>query len=262
MEDPNPEVAGQGHARLRAKGVTVDVGVGAAEAKRLHAGHVKRITHGRPYVTLKLAISADGKVGLSGRRQTAITGEATRERMFQVRAASDAILVGIGTVLADDPQLTCRLPGMFERSPVRVVLDTKLRVPLATSVIATVRETPTWVFTSQQASAIAEEILQQKGCKVFRVREDDGRLDLEQVLKSLAQEGITRLLVEGGPIVASSFVEANAVDEAILLHGEKVIGDSGIGPLEGMPLEALTGRLTFRTGEKLGADRIEYFVRD
>ena len=261
MEDPNPEVAGQGHERLRVKGITVDVGPGAEEARHIHVGHITRITKGRPHVTVKLAISADGKVGLAGRKPATISGEAARERVFQIRAASDAILVGIGTVLSDDPQLTCRLPGMFERSPVRVVLDEDLRVPLATSVVATVRETPTWVFTSHRPSAIAEEILQQKGCKVFRVEEDKGRLDLNQVLKELAEQGITRCLVEGGPIVASGLVAANLVDEAILLRGEKTIGETGIGPLEGMPLEAMTGRLTLRGNEKLATDTIEYFDR-
>src|SRR4029078_3270695 len=180
MADPTPEVAGQGHERLRAKGITVDVGLCAGEARRLHAGHIMRVTNGRPHVTVKLAISADGKAGLAGRKPAAISGEAARERVFQIRAANDAIVVGIGTVLSDDPQLTCRLPGMFERSPVRVVLDERLRLPLATSVVATVRETPTWVFTSHRPSAIAEEILQQKGCKVFRVDDDNGRLDLNQ----------------------------------------------------------------------------------
>lgn len=262
MEDPNPEVAGQGHERLRAKGITVDVGLGVDEAQRIHAGHVTRITKGRPHVTLKLAISADGKAGLAGRKPALISGEAARERVFQIRAASDAILVGIGTVLSDDPQLTCRLPGMFERSPVRVVLDEDLRLPLATSVVATVRETPTWVFTSQQPSAIAEEILQQKGCRVFRVDEGNGRLDLPQVLKTLGEQGITRLLVEGGPTVASSFVSADLVDEAILVRGEKPIGDTGIDPLEGMPLETMTGRLTSRGSERLATDTIENFVRD
>src|SRR4029079_10545769 len=133
MEDPNPEVAGQGHERLRAKGITVQVGLGAEEAQHIHVGHVMRVTKGRPYVTLKLAISADGKAGLAGRRPAVISGEAARERVFQIRAANDAILVGIATFLSDDPQLTCRLPGMFERSPVRVVLDEDLHLPLATS---------------------------------------------------------------------------------------------------------------------------------
>ena len=261
MEDPNPEVAGQGHERLRARGIVVEVGLGAEEAQRIHVGHIMRVTKGRPHVTVKLAISADGKAGLAGRRPAVISGEAARVRVFQIRAASDAILVGIGTILSDDPQLTCRLPGMFERSPVRVVLDEDLRVPLATSVVATVRETPTWVFASHRASTMAEEILQQKGCKVFRVDEVDGRLDLNQILKALADQGITRCLVEGGPTVASSFVAANLVDEAILVRGEKTIGDTGIGPLEGMPLEAMTGRLTLRGSEKLATDTIEKFVR-
>jgi len=198
---------------------------------------------------------------LAGRKQAPITGEPARERVFQMRAANDAILVGIGTVLSDDPQLTCRLPGMFDRSPVRVVLDAQLRVPLSTSVVATVRETPTWVFTSRKASPIAEEILQQKGCKVFRVDESGGRLDVQQVSKALAEQGITRLMVEGGPIVAASFVESDLVDEAVLLRGEKTIGATGIDPLEKMPLEALLDRLASRGSEKLGADTIERFVR-
>jgi len=241
--------------------VAVDIGVGADEARRTHIGHFTRISQERPHVMLKLAISADGKAGLAGRKPTPITGEVARERVFQMRAASDAILVGIGTVLSDDPQLTCRLPGMFERSPVRVVLDETLRVPLATSVIATVRETPTWVFTSHKPSVIAEEILQQKGCKVFRVDDDGGRLDLQQVLRMLAEQGITRLMVEGGPTVAASFVAADLVDDAVLLRGEKPIGASGIDPLEGMTLDSLTERLTLRSSEKLGADTIETFAR-
>ena len=150
---------------------------------------------------------------------------------------------------------------MFERSPVRVVLDETLRVPLATSVIATVRETPTWVFTSQKPSVIAEEILQQKGCKVFRVDDDGGRLDLQQVLRMLAEQGIPRLMVEGGPTVAASFVAADLVDDAVLLRGEKPIGASGIDPLEDMPLDRLTGRLTLRGSENLGADTVETFTR-
>jgi diaminohydroxyphosphoribosylaminopyrimidine deaminase/5-amino-6-(5-phosphoribosylamino)uracil reductase len=261
LEDPNPEVAGMGHARLREKGITVDIGLGADEARRVHAGHIMRVTNNRPYVLLKLAVSADGKAGLAGRKPAAITGEAAWVRVFQMRAASDAILVGIGTILSDNPQLSCRLPGMFERSPVRVVLDAKLKLPLATSVVATVRDTPTWVFTSSKPSAIAEEILQQKGCKVFRVDDTDGRLDLDEVLKALAEQGITRILVEGGPQVAGAFAASGLVDEMALLRGEKTIGASGIAPLEGMPLDGFTGQLHSRGREKLGADMLETFER-
>ncbi len=130
LEDPNPEVAGEGHARLRAAGIAVEVGVGAEEARRDHAGHIRRMRDGRPHVMLKLAISADGKAGAAGRKPVAITGEAVRERVHLLRAHSDAIMVGIGTVLADDPMLTCRLPGMAKDSPVRIVADSMLRLPV------------------------------------------------------------------------------------------------------------------------------------
>jgi diaminohydroxyphosphoribosylaminopyrimidine deaminase / 5-amino-6-(5-phosphoribosylamino)uracil reductase len=261
LEDPNPEVASKGHEKLRAKGVTVEVGLGGDEARRVHAGHIARITKQRPHVLLKLAMSSDSKVGLAGRKPAAISGEAARARVFRVRAQCDAILVGIGTVLSDNPQLTCRLPGMEQRSPVRVVLDAQLRLPLSTSLVATVRETPTWVFASREASSIAGDILQQRGCKVFRVDGENGRLDLNQVLKTLAAEGISRLMVEGGPTVAASLAAADLVDEAVLLRSDKPIGDDGIAPLEGMALDVLTSRLTARGSEKLGPDTLETYER-
>ncbi|MEJ2433435.1 MAG: bifunctional diaminohydroxyphosphoribosylaminopyrimidine deaminase/5-amino-6-(5-phosphoribosylamino)uracil reductase RibD, partial [Pseudolabrys sp.] len=261
LEDPNPDVAGQGHERLRAKGIAIDVGLHAEEARRAHAGHIARVMQKRPHVLLKLAISADGKVGLAGRKPAAISGELARQRVFQMRSQCDAILVGIGTVLADNPQLTCRLPGLAGRSPVRVVLDAQLRVPLASSVIATARETPTWVFCARNASAMAEEILHDKGCKVFRVDDTDGRLDLTGVLETLAGEGVTRLMVEGGPTVAAAFVAADLVDEAALVYGEKLIGEGGIAPLEGMALDALNVHLHVVGSERLGPDTLERYER-
>jgi diaminohydroxyphosphoribosylaminopyrimidine deaminase/5-amino-6-(5-phosphoribosylamino)uracil reductase len=261
IEDPNPEVAGKGHERIRAKGIQVDVGLCAEEARRAHAGHFRRVQKSRPYVTLKLAISSDEKVGLPGRKPVMLSGDEARNRVFQMRAQHDAILVGIGTVRADNPQLNCRLPGMLERSPVRVVLDASLKLPLATSVVATVSATPTWVFTSRKPSDIAEDILKQKGCKVFRVADQNGKLDLDEVLKVLAEQGITRLMVEGGPIVAASFVGADLVDEAVLLRAEKTVGPTGIDALEGMALGALTESLHLRGTEKLGTDTVESYER-
>jgi len=260
LEDPNPEVAGQGYARLREKGIAVETGLLAEEAARAHAGHLTRIRANRPHVTLKLAISADGKAGLPGRKPVAITGEEARDRVFQMRAQNDAILIGIGTVLSDNPQLTCRLPGMYERSPVRVLLDARLRVPLSLSLVSTARDTPTWVFASRKASPMAEEVLVHKGCKVFRVDDTADRLDLEEVLTVLSGESISRLMVEGGPTVAAAFVAADLVDEAALIHSPRTIGE-GIAPLEGMALDALTGRLQAGESETVGADTVQWYAR-
>ena len=155
IEDPNPEVAGQGHARLRAAGITVDIGLGAAEAAHDHAGHFRRVRDKRPHVILKLAVSADDKIGAAGHKPVAISGEAAKARVHLLRAQCDAILVGIGTVLADDPLLTCRLPGMEARSPVRVVLDRALRIPGTSRLVHSARETPLWVMTSNLSEAPA-----------------------------------------------------------------------------------------------------------
>src|SRR5207302_7735296 len=168
IEDPNPEVAGQGHAKLRAAGISVDIGLGAAEAARDHAGHFRRVRDKRPHVILKLAVSSDGKIGAVGRKPVAITGEAARARVRLLRAQCDAILVGIGTVQADDPLLTCRLPGMEARSPVRVVLDRSLRISGTSRLVHSARETPLWVMTSNLSEAPAAMKLGAAGSQVIR----------------------------------------------------------------------------------------------
>src|ERR1700712_151241 len=206
IEDPNPEVAGQGHAKLRAAGIAVDVGLHAAEAAHDHAGHFRRIRDHRPHVILKLAVSADDKIGAAGHKPVAITGEAARTRVHLLRAQCDAILVGIGTVLADDPSLTCRLPDMEARSPVRVVLDRSLRIPGTSRLVHSARETPLWVMTSNLAEAPAAMKLGAAGAQVIRVAATARApgLDLPAVLHALSDKGITRLMVEGGAKVASS----------------------------------------------------------
>ena len=203
LEDSNPEVAGQGHERLRAKGIQVDVGLLADEARRAHAGHIAKITQSRPHVLLKLAVSSDGKAGLAGRKQAFITGDEAQARVHQLRAMSDAILVGIGTVLSDNPQLTSRLPGLFERSPKRVVLDARLRTPLSLAVVSTVRETPTIIVCSTKASPVAEEIVVHKGVKVIRVEEQNGKLDLDQVTQLMVIDATGIAGAGGMPLTAA-----------------------------------------------------------
>jgi diaminohydroxyphosphoribosylaminopyrimidine deaminase / 5-amino-6-(5-phosphoribosylamino)uracil reductase len=262
LEDPNPEVAGEGHARLRAAGITVDVGVGAAEARHDHAGHIRRMRERRPNVMLKLAISADGKAAAARRKPVAITGEAARERVHLLRAHCDAIMVGIGTVLADDPLLTCRLPGMAEDSPVRVVADSMLRLPVGSRLVRSARETPVWALTglgAPQASALA---LLPLGVEVLRSPQSAGRLDLKDGLECLAARGITRLMVEGGPTLAAAFIAADLVDEAVLFHSPKIVGPDGIDALASEAMEALTRRLKQVSSEPVGADRQVNYVRE
>lgn len=266
IEDPNPEVAGQGHARLRAAGIAVDIGLCALEAARDHAGHFARVRDHRPHVILKLAVSADDKIAAAGRQRIAISGETAKARMHLLRAQSDAILVGIGTVLADDPLLTCRLPGMESRSPVRVVLDRALRIQGNSRLVRSARATPLWVMTSNLAEAPAATILGAAGAEVIRLDTTAmprSGLDLRAVLQALAEKGITRLLVEGGARVASSFVSAGLVDEFWLLRGPDTIGADGVAPLEGLPLTSLTQSPGFRirASESLDQDILTVYER-
>jgi diaminohydroxyphosphoribosylaminopyrimidine deaminase / 5-amino-6-(5-phosphoribosylamino)uracil reductase len=260
IEDPNA-LAGRGHALLRASGIAVDVGVCSAEARRAHAGHIRSVCDHRPHVSLKLAVSADGKVALAGRKPAPITGEAARARVHLMRAMSDAILIGIGTALADDPQLTCRLPGMASRSPVRVVLDADLRLPVASALVRSARETPLWVIAGETAPTEVEAVLAARGVEVFRLPATGRRID--SALRVLAGRGITRLMVEGGPTVGAALLAADLVDEAVLLRGPSPIGADGIDALEAMPLAALTDSPQLRSLgiETVGADTIETFER-
>jgi diaminohydroxyphosphoribosylaminopyrimidine deaminase/5-amino-6-(5-phosphoribosylamino)uracil reductase len=263
IEDPNPEVAGQGHARLRAAGIVVDVGLSAAEAARDHAGHFRRIRDRRPHVILKLAVSSDEKIAAAGRKPVAISGEAARSRVHLLRAQCDAILVGIGTVLADDPLLTTRLPGMEAQSPVRVVLDRALRMPGSSRLVHSARETPLWVMTSNLAEAPAAMKLGAAGAQVIRVASVPPGLDLQAVLHALAEKGITRLLVEGGSRVASSFVAAGLVDEMWLLRGPDPIGADGVPALDALPVSAITQSPQFkvRASESLQNDTLTIYER-
>jgi diaminohydroxyphosphoribosylaminopyrimidine deaminase/5-amino-6-(5-phosphoribosylamino)uracil reductase len=265
IEDPNPEVGGQGHARLRAAGIVVDVGLSAAEAARDHAGHFRRIRDKRPHVILKLAVSSDDKIAAADRKPIAVTGDAARSRVHLLRAQCDAILVGIGTVLADDPLLTCRLPGMEAQSPVRVVLDRALRLPGSSRLVHSAREVPLWVMTSNLAEAPAAMKLGAAGAQVLRVAATSvpPGLDLRAVLHALAEKGITRLLVEGGSRVAASFVAADLVDEMWLLRGPDPIGADGVPALEALPVSVITQSPQFKVhaSESLQNDTLTIYER-
>lgn len=265
IEDPNPQVGGQGHARLRAAGIAVDVGLCAEDAARDHAGHFRRIRDGRPHVILKLAVSTDDKIAAAGHKTVAITGESTQTRVHLLRSQCDAILVGLGTVQADDPLLTCRLPGMAQRSPVRVVLDTALRISGDSRLVHSARSTPLWLMASELAEAPAAMKLGAAGAQVIRLPPRNGvaGLDLPAVLRTLGERGITRLMVEGGSRVASSFVADGLVDEIWLLRGAGTIGEGGIAALDALPLSTITQSPVFkvRASDIIGNDTLTIYER-
>ena len=194
-------------------------------------------------------------------RRVEITGEAARSRVYLMRSRSDAVLTGIGTVLADDPILTSRLPGI--PSPVRVILDSTLRLPLASKLVATARQVPLWVITGQAADSARQQTLAVQGVDVLRATTTDGKLDLGNVLALLARRGITRLMVESGPILAAAFLHGDLIDEAALFRSRRVIGRDGIEALDGLPLSALTQSLRLKAvgSESIEADTLQKFER-
>jgi len=252
IEDPDPRMAGAGIARLRQAGIAVELGLGAAEAAEINAGFFSRLAHGRPLVTLKLATSLDGRIALATGESQWITGAPARERGHLLRAQHDAILVGTGTALADDPQLTCRLPGLAGRSPVRVVLDRELRIPLGAKLFADAKAVPTWVVTDGCADSGRKQALADRGIEVIDVSADPaGGLSLPEVLASLAGRGVTRVLVEGGGRLAAALLKDGLVDRLVWAHAPMLIGGDGIPAVAALALGSLADAPRF---ERLSSD--------
>jgi diaminohydroxyphosphoribosylaminopyrimidine deaminase / 5-amino-6-(5-phosphoribosylamino)uracil reductase len=261
LEDPDPRVAGNGYEILRAAGIAVESGLLADEARVVHAGHIMRVRDGRPFVTLKLAVSRDGRIAGPGGAPVAITGPRARAMSHMLRATHDAIAVGIGTALADDPELTCRLPGMADRSPVRVVLDSRLRLPPSARMLGTLSLAPVWVLWSD-GSAQRAGPLGDHGASLLECAGDPtGRLEIRAALRVLAGEGITRLLVEGGAAVAASLVKAGVVDEVVVFEGPIDIGPGGVPAGSGLAAVLSGGAYRRVDRTALGEDVMSRFVR-
>ena len=262
LEDPDPRVAGEGVRRLRAAGLDVDIGLCEAEAAEINAGFFCRLRNGRPLVTLKLASSLDGRIATGRGESQWITGPPERERAHALRAAHDAIMVGTGTVLADDPQLTCRLPGLAHRSPVRVVIDRHLRIPLSARLISDARAVPTWVLTLPAADAARRQALLCAGATVIDIDPgSDGNGSLAAALAALGERGITRLLVEGGGHLAAAFARAGLIDRLVWVHAPMLIGGEGIPAIAEIGLEALSEAASFTrlSTETVGDDVLTVF---
>lgn len=255
--DSDPRVAGRGHALLAASGVKLRTGLLESTARDLNAGFLKRVERGLPYVTLKLATTLDGKIALPGGESKWITGSQARAHGHLVRSMHDAIMVGSGTVLADDPELTCRLPGVDHPSLVRVVLDSTARLPMASKLATSAASQPVWLFSSESADTGKLEAMQ---VRAFALPAGPSGLDIHSCLKQMAAEGLTRVLVEGGARVASSLLKSGLVDQLLWYRSSAVMGD-GRSAILGLDCVNLAEMPRFIRKEtiRLGEDVLETY---
>ncbi|MEF3366984.1 bifunctional diaminohydroxyphosphoribosylaminopyrimidine deaminase/5-amino-6-(5-phosphoribosylamino)uracil reductase RibD, partial [Methylocystis sp. 9N] len=265
MEDPDPRVSGDGHARLREAGIEVVVGVEAAAARADHLGHILRVTRRRPMVTLKLAQTADGyAAGAAHDPRLHITGPVADAFTHVQRSLHDAIMVGAGTVREDDPLMTVRLPGLQDCKPLRIVLDRRLTLSPRSRLASTARETPLLIIVGDETTDDAARAFEEAtGAEVARVATRDGRLDLGAALRLLADRGMTRVFSEGGPRVAESLLMGNLADEVILHKGVKPLGRQGRLALTPAARAALEDDARYRIIEtrSLGADTMTRYAK-
>jgi diaminohydroxyphosphoribosylaminopyrimidine deaminase/5-amino-6-(5-phosphoribosylamino)uracil reductase len=257
--DPDSRVNGRGAEMLHAAGVRVEWANKVA-GDALNAGYLSRVNQGRPLVTLKLASTLDGRIALGSGESKWITGPQARARAHLLRAEHDAILIGIGTALTDDPELTCRLPGMVGRSPVRVILDSNLRLPSDSRLVQGARKHPLWLLTGPEQKSGA---LDKLGVDILAAPVDgQGRVDLHAALAALAGRGITRLLVEGGSAVTTAFLKASLVDHLAWFRAPGLIGDDGLAVIGEISVATLAQMPRFERQriEPLGDDVLESYV--
>ncbi|MEJ2311210.1 MAG: bifunctional diaminohydroxyphosphoribosylaminopyrimidine deaminase/5-amino-6-(5-phosphoribosylamino)uracil reductase RibD [Gemmatimonadales bacterium] len=255
--DPNPEAAG-GLERLTAAGVKVRLGTAASEARRLNAPFFWRMTQELPYVALKLATSIDARIAAEPGARTALTGEAAAEEVHRIRAGYDAILVGRGTVAADDPWLTARGALAPRIPPVRIVLDTGFRLSPSSRLVATIDEAPVWVVGSNEADPERCRMLESAGVRTLRVEESGGRVALPAALKALAREGVGTVLVEGGARVASELLGRGLVHRLHVLIAPRFLGDDGVAAFAGVPPSS-EGDWIVSSRRRLGPDSMIVF---
>jgi diaminohydroxyphosphoribosylaminopyrimidine deaminase/5-amino-6-(5-phosphoribosylamino)uracil reductase len=263
LRDPDPRTAGRGIDRLIAAGIEIREGVLAREAEEVTLGHLLRVSEGRPAVTLKLAAGADGLIPKGDGAPVWITGPDARAHGHLLRARNDAILVGRGTIIADDPSLTCRLPGMSCRSPVRVVLDQRLRTPPDAKLFDDLM-VPVWIVCDADKEHEGADALQDRGAELVPVPVDaEGMLAIEDVLHTLANRGITRVLVEGGPSVARALLDADLIDEAAIYQGPRAVGEGGLQPFvtEGLDRVTASGHFSLVDSRAFGKDRMTRWRR-
>lgn len=264
MEDPDPRVSGAGLARLREAGIKLDLGLGESEAGEINAGFFLRIRERRPLITLKLAMTLDGRIATRTGESRWITGEAARARAHLLRARHDAVMVGSGTVLADDPLLNVRLPGLGRQSPLRIVLDGRMRLPLTSALVAGARQMPTWLVALGGGDRHRRHAYEDSGVEVIEVpASGEGVIDLKPMLQILAEKGLTRILAEGGARLAAALLREHLVDRLAIFRAPSLIGGDGLPAADGFGLSRLAEQPLFQPEETvwLGSDRLETYRR-
>jgi len=246
-EDPNPAVSGKGIAALRAAGLSVDVGVLAEETERLNEAFFTHVRTGRPFVTLKVAASLDGKIATRTGESRWITGESARRRVHQLRNEMDAVLVGIGTVLRDDPLLTTRLGIADQRDPIRVVVDNLARLPLRAKAVNRASTAPTILAVSQMAPRTKLEALEREGVQVIVVESSPRRVSLERLIEALGKRGILSVMIEGGAEINASALREGIVDKVLVFLAPILIGGKSTPTaVGGDGIESLTQAVRLR----------------
>jgi diaminohydroxyphosphoribosylaminopyrimidine deaminase / 5-amino-6-(5-phosphoribosylamino)uracil reductase len=264
IEDPDPRVSGRGIAKLREAGIAVDMGLCAEEAAELNAGFFLRLRSGRPLVTLKLAATLDGRLATATGESQWITGPVARDRGHLLRASHDAVMVGSNTVLADDPLLTCRLPGLAERSPVRIVVDGRLRVPLTARVVVEAGRVPTWFITLRHGDHARRTAFVRAGVELIDVPETrDHAIDMAAALRELGTRGVTRVLVEGGATLAAVLLRAGLVDRLAWFHAPLLLGGDAVPAVAPLGIHKLADAPRFArvAVETVGEDVLETLRR-
>ncbi|MEE2698849.1 MAG: bifunctional diaminohydroxyphosphoribosylaminopyrimidine deaminase/5-amino-6-(5-phosphoribosylamino)uracil reductase RibD [Pseudomonadota bacterium] len=264
IKDPDPRVLGSGINRLREAGIDIELGVCEKDAKEINAGFFLRIQKGRPLFTLKTATTIDGRIATSRGKSKWITGKKARAFAHKLRANHDAIMIGIRTALIDNPLLSCRLPGLEELSPIRIVADTNLRLPNDCALVKTAATIPTWVITKSIVDLDRCSQLEDLGVNIIKIDIDKtGHLDLDELVTELGNKGLTRVLVEGGGALAAAMIKKNLIDELAWFRSAKIIGGDGLGAIAPFGINEISKAPTFFCDSiaRIGDDIFETYRR-